>query len=713
MENKKILQTVALSNKIRIFLAMGGIILAFCSLSALYADNYYPPRVSYVEGGVSYESAGDVDWTEATVNLPIFRGDRVYAQPGSRGEIEFGYNSFLRLDENTDVMFSHLSKKAVNLNLALGSVIVRAGKSFKMDVQTPAGLIQLDDRGLYRIDTDETGLTRVMVRKGEAEIIGAGDKVELRDGQMTTFGGDPSLHQAAYDSYEDDFDLWSSRRDAIYASSESVEYVGGYYPGIHTLDSYGYWRTYPTLGRVWIPRVGVGWSPYRSGLWLNFSVGWTWLSYEPWGWLPYHHGYWHYYEPYGHWVWSPGFYGGYTSFGAWSPHCVNFYYGSGYIGWAPRPWGYGTRPNNTVINNTNIIINNNNINNSRGMTVVKATDFSRRRVETTMVRNVSSDVRNSFKTGLPETLTRTSSRSSLAAGTASQSRAARSGILNAAESRTAASAKAGSEGLTRETPASTRAADYKSSRGSAGTVSRSTDTAAATRSITTREGSPGRSEPASRMGRSSTRGLSESNVRSIPSREGYTSRSTVRSGNTTAAGPTARERIGSSSERVTIGRSGSETASPRVRSIPSPRDTARGYTGSTARSSGGRVTSTDSRVRSLTGSSVTPRITTDTRTSNATAGKTYRDRSSGTSFWKRIFGGSSSSNRGSSSGGSYSRSRSYGSSGSISRPSGSSSRPSYSRPSSGSSRPSYSRPSSSRPGGGSRPSSSSRPRRPN
>ena len=521
MEKKKILRLNIDLKGIRIPLILGGIILAFCSFSMLSANNYYPPRVSHIEGGASYESAGDVDWSSAAVNLPIFRGDRLYAKPDARTEVEFGYNSFLRMNENTDVVFNHLSEKAASINLTLGSIIIRSGKNFRLDVQTRVGMIRLDQKGLYRIDTEENGLTRIMVRKGEAEIVDGNEKLKIRDGQMTTFGGDPTLRQAAYENFEDDFDIWSSRRDALYASSKSVEYVGNYYPGVYTLDNYGYWRTYPTIGRVWIPRVGSGWVPYRSGLWLDFSIGWTWLSYEPWGWLPYHYGNWHYYEPYGHWVWSPGFYGGYTSFGAWSPHRVNFYYGNGYIGWAPRTWGYGSRPNNTIINNNTIIVNNNNnnITTDRGMTVVKATDFSRRRVETTMVSNIPSSVRSGFKAGLPEDIARTS-RTSLAAENASRSRSAAAGnVSTAANSRTAVTSKAGSRSIDRAPEAGSREAEYKDARGSAGTVSRSPDTAASTRSeVTTRERTTVSPDSAAGAAARNSSRLSSENVREIPSR---------------------------------------------------------------------------------------------------------------------------------------------------------------------------------------------------
>ena len=706
MEKKQRFKRDTNPRLIRFPMVLGAILLIFCSFSMLAAENYYPPRISHIEGGISYESSGDVDWTTATVNLPIFRGDRLFAKPDSRGEVEFGYNSFLRLDENTDVVFSQLSEKIASLNLVLGSIIVRTGKSFHMDVQTRVGVVQLRNKGLYRIDTDESGLTRILVRKGRAEVVDGQEKLKIKEGQMSTVGGDPSLHQAAFNNYDDDFDMWSSRRDALYASSNSVEYVGNYYPGVYTLDNYGYWRTYSGLGRVWVPRVGVGWAPYRSGRWLNFSVGWTWLSYEPWGWMPYHYGYWHYYEPYGHWCWSPGFYGGYTSFGAWSPHCVNFYYGSGYVGWSPRIWGHGSRPG-TVVNNNTVVINNNTtiVNNTRGMTVVKANDFSRARVDTAMVSNVSSSVRSGFKAGLPENIVR-GTRTAAAAGT----------------SRAGTSGKASAGAMTRDNPAQSRTTEYRDSRGSTGSVSGKTGSIGSARTVTTRDRTMEASRTSGKVTSGNTSGLSSGKVRSIPSVNRGSSSGTVtpsrtvtpRTGTSTTSGQkTTRQKTTTSPKRPSGDSAGysSRLSSSNVEAIPSSgnsygRSTS-GYSASSGSLSGSRATTSSSaRIKSLTGSDVRPSVTTDTRSSR-TAQKTYTDRSSSPGFWGRLFGGSSSSSRSSGSSGSYSSSRSRTSGSSSSRSYGSSSRSSsssrsVSRPSrsysssSSSSRPS-SRPSSSRP----------------
>ncbi len=122
---------------------------------------------------------------------------------------------------------------------------------------------------------------------------------------------------------------------------ESIDYGNGT-PGegedanstifYNDLSPYGRWVFVPPYGYVWYPASpGPGWMPYVNGHWIWTDAGWTWVSYEPWGWATYHYGYWNFVDTYG-WVWVPGT--------VWGPAWVVWYGGPGYIGWAPRPWGY-------------------------------------------------------------------------------------------------------------------------------------------------------------------------------------------------------------------------------------------------------------------------------------------------------------------------------------------------------------------------------------
>jgi hypothetical protein len=124
--------------------------------------------------------------------------------------------------------------------------------------------------------------------------------------------------------------------DGSYADGgyDQAAVAGDEVPDLRALDPYGSWMDDATYGRVWEPSVRVGWAPYVDGYWTWTPAGWTWGSFEPWAWT-FHYGRW-VLLPVG-WVWVPG--------SVWGPAWVDWFWGDGFVGWAPlSPFGV------TVIN---------------------------------------------------------------------------------------------------------------------------------------------------------------------------------------------------------------------------------------------------------------------------------------------------------------------------------------------------------------------------
>ena len=368
----------------------------------LAASDYYPPRISRIDGTAAYEPAGEVDWEELTINVPLLDGDRVFSHVDSRMEIDLGRANFLRLGAETDVAFTQLTEKESALTLNSGSLIVRINRDHAFRIETPDGVVTVKKDGLYRIDARDGRPTEVVVRKGRADVDSAAGRARIESGERMVLAPGPSNRlEVTYGYYEDSLDNWSDRRDASYVSSASVAYVGNsYYPGVWDLDYYGSWDYYPGYGRVWIPRVSAGWIPFHYGSWSYRPRygGYTWVSYDPWGWLPYHYGHWLYWGS--RWCWLPG------SFSVWAAAPVNFYYGGGYVGWMPRGfYGVGSRGGTTIINNNTVIVNNNNGHipgpGRRGLTVVRQTDFSYGRSIHDVTRNVRNESNIQWRSGLP------------------------------------------------------------------------------------------------------------------------------------------------------------------------------------------------------------------------------------------------------------------------------------------------------------------------
>ncbi|PYO73746.1 MAG: hypothetical protein DMD67_15110 [Gemmatimonadetes bacterium] len=103
------------------------------------ADIGDPParvaRISYLQGSVSFQPAGDTGWSEATLNYTVTTGDRLYTEQASRAELEVGELA-VRLSDATDLTVSDLTDHAIQLGLASGTLRVSIRQS-----QASTGLI--------------------------------------------------------------------------------------------------------------------------------------------------------------------------------------------------------------------------------------------------------------------------------------------------------------------------------------------------------------------------------------------------------------------------------------------------------------------------------------------------------------------------------------------------------------------------------------------
>jgi hypothetical protein len=292
-------------------------------------------RLSYLEGNVSFQHASDVDWSSASINLPLEPGDRIYTGPEGRAEIQFDDGSAIRLAENTDIEILSLRQELIQIRMMIGlsTLTVRGDADF--EINTPAAAFNAVRDGVYRFDVIENGDTDAIVRKGELEAANNDFARRILPGELMHLSpehkGSPEVSQ--YDR-RDEWDEWTDRRNADLRVYGNVRYLpDNVNIGASDLDRYGRWVNVESYGTVWVPYDMVDdWAPYSYGRWCYRPFyGWTWVSYEPWGWLPYHYGSWYRSSMYG-WCWIPG---PAFSFNFWSPGLVTFYSGPGWISWCP------------------------------------------------------------------------------------------------------------------------------------------------------------------------------------------------------------------------------------------------------------------------------------------------------------------------------------------------------------------------------------------
>lgn len=267
-------------------------------------------RLGYLSGTVSFSPAGEDGWNQATVNRPLSPGDRLWAETGSRAEIQVG-GAMVRLNAGTAVSVLNLDDNITQLQLTEGSLYVhvrRLEPDQSVEIDTPHLAFTLREPAVYRIDVDADGnATTIDMREGRGEVTGEGESFLLEAAQVQRFTGTGLRDEAfAGPSRRDDFDRWSDERDRANDRSISARYVSPDVVGYQDLDNNGTWRVDASYGHVWYPsRVAVGWAPYRDGHWAWVDPwGWTWVDDAPWGFAVSHYGRWANFR--GTWGWIPG-----------------------------------------------------------------------------------------------------------------------------------------------------------------------------------------------------------------------------------------------------------------------------------------------------------------------------------------------------------------------------------------------------------------------
>ncbi len=384
-----------------------------------------PPRLSFVDGDVSYWRPGADDWVRAQINTALGAGDSLYADSGGNFELEIGTRAYVRGGPGTQLGIDSLETGYLQLRVPAGYAAVdlrRIPEGQEIELDTPNGAFLISLPGYYRFDVDDRA-TRFTVRRGGSARVfpaGANDGVEVGSSQTVVVSGtDTADLQRVAPADEDAWDRWNYDRTASLGGEPlSARYVSPEVAGVDDLDRYGDWRSTSSYGAVWVPRgTPSGWSPYTTGRWVwDGYYGWTWVDDAPWGWAPYHYGRWCWVD--GYWGWAPG---PLVARPVYAPALVAFF-GSGgvsvsigigtpFVSWVPLGWGEPVVPwwgprgfvgrpywggwggprvvNNTVIKNTTII-NVNNINyydnvRHRAVIGVDGNRFGRGRLETVRV----------------------------------------------------------------------------------------------------------------------------------------------------------------------------------------------------------------------------------------------------------------------------------------------------------------------------------------
>ena len=155
--------------------------------SAVAADNDDPPgrvaRIRYLQGSVSFQPAGESDWVSAVTNRPMTTGDQLWADEGSRAEVQIG-SAMIRVAADTGLSFLNLDDRTVQIQLTEGTLnlrVQRLGRNEVFEVDTPNQAFSVTQPGQYRVEAGTDGnSSMVIVRQGQGEVTGGGRTYDIQ-----------------------------------------------------------------------------------------------------------------------------------------------------------------------------------------------------------------------------------------------------------------------------------------------------------------------------------------------------------------------------------------------------------------------------------------------------------------------------------------------------------------------------------------------------
>lgn len=184
---------------------------------ALGQEGPRPARLSHLEGSLAFAAAGEQEWLDTAPKRPLQRGDRLWLDARSRGELQLG-TAAVRLAGPVQVGLRGLDSRTAQLTLTQGAVHARlrelkAGENFEVD--TPNLAFRATQPGLFRVDVDPArALTRITVHSGAGVAYGQGGQATaMTGGQQLAFTGKDLAQVRGQRPDPDGFDRWALERD--------------------------------------------------------------------------------------------------------------------------------------------------------------------------------------------------------------------------------------------------------------------------------------------------------------------------------------------------------------------------------------------------------------------------------------------------------------------------------------------------------------------
>ena len=157
-----------------------------------------PPRLSFVQGEVSFWRPGADDWAVARINTALEAGDNLYTGAGANLEVQVGPMAFLRAGEQTQLGLEDQEPDFLQLKVTSGHAALDVrqldpGQTVELD--TPNAAVSIERPGYYRVDVTADSTALISRRGGHATVTPAGGAPDRCDGKSR--GDHPGNRNAA------------------------------------------------------------------------------------------------------------------------------------------------------------------------------------------------------------------------------------------------------------------------------------------------------------------------------------------------------------------------------------------------------------------------------------------------------------------------------------------------------------------------------------
>jgi uncharacterized membrane protein YgcG len=173
-----------------------------------YTVSAKPGIISIVSGDVTLKR-GEGQGETLLEGDELKPGDVIKTGAYGRAEILLNPGTYLRVDENTELVFTNLAAFRLKLKLLTGSAILEASAiDTAIQFATPQYLFSIAQDGLYRFNATANNTSEMMVYKGKVQVAGA----IVKDGKKVVVSDALPMVQAFDKKAPDAFNAWSKDR---------------------------------------------------------------------------------------------------------------------------------------------------------------------------------------------------------------------------------------------------------------------------------------------------------------------------------------------------------------------------------------------------------------------------------------------------------------------------------------------------------------------